>query len=318
MRFPIRYLLSASAGFLLGTLLPSFYLCSYDEALVPEGDAAWRPMVSRDTSRALGEDQEDCVCGPRASELKRLSKIALQSTHLNISGSPCPGGGNSPPPTAPPMGVAQQKEFLYPSNRTLDLKGKHYKPGSSYEPKSLQEEYLFKRMIFVGVLTQQSYLSTRARYLYETWGKEVDQLVFFVGEDCDVPADLRYLPIVKLPGIPDNVYPPLRKTFAVLQYMYDHHLSQFNWFIRADDDMYVRVKKLKELLSTMVPYQKVYLGRAGTGRKDDLDRLALFPHERYCMGGPGIILSSSALRELGPHLTNCLNAGTKIAKPVAF
>lgn len=214
------------------------------------------------------------------------------------------------PPTAQPESASQLREFLYPRNRTvLDQKNQQYKPGSQDEPVLLKDEYLYNRMVFVGVLTRQSYLSTRAKYLYDTWGKEVDELVFFVGEDCEIPADLDYLPIVKLKGIPDNVYPPVKKTFAVMQYMYDNHINQFNWFIRADDDMYVRTKRLKELLANMVPYEKVYLGRAGTGRKEDLNRLDLLPHERYCMGGPGIVLSMAALRELGPHLTNCLNAG---------
>lgn len=304
MRVPLKCLLCVFLGYTLGALLPPFYLCSYD-ATSSEEDIVWRPRKS-ELPR-----QDDCVCGQQADELRRLSKVALQAEQFS-SPSPevvsrsAPGNFMAP---APPMSEAQLKEFLYPSNKSLNRAGKHYRPGSSREPKSLQDEYSFKKMLFVGVLTQQSYLPTRAKYLYETWGKEVDKLVFFVGEDCEVPADLQYLPIVKLAGIPDNVYPPLRKTFAVLQYMHDNHLSQFNWFIRADDDMYVRVKKLKDLLAKMVPYEKVYLGRAGTGREDDLDRLALLPHERYCMGGPGIILSSAALRELGPHLTNCLTAG---------
>ena len=62
--------------------------------------------------------------------------------------------------------------------------------------------------------------------------------MFFVGEDCNVPANLSHLPIIKLNGIQDHVYPPLKKAFAVMQYMYDHFIDQYNWFIRADDDMY--------------------------------------------------------------------------------
>ena len=176
--------------------------------------------------------------------------------------------------------------------------------------KLLQQEYVHKKMVFVGVLTQQAYLSTRAKFLYETWGNKMDKLVFFVGEDCVVPPDLSYLPVIKLKGVPDEVYPPLKKTFAVMTYMYDHFLGQYNWFIRADDDVYIRPNKLKQLLSNMAPSEKIYLGRGGTGRKEDIDRLHLLPQELYCMGGPGIILSMAALRELGPHLDMCLNAGT--------
>lgn len=300
MRLTTRYLLPALVGFVLGLATSPTYLCTVGSpGLDVEQEAVWRPREPLRGSRTVGEGGRDCVCGEELSELKKLSKV-------NPISSPCVK--ERPPPTAQPMNDAQQREFMYPSNKT-DTKGKRFRPGSSHEPKSLQDEYLFKKTLFVGVLTQQAYLPTRAKYLYETWGREVDKLVFFVGEDCIVPANLKYLPIVKLPGIPDNVYPPLRKTFAVLQYMYENHLGQFKWFIRADDDMYVRVRKLKELLTGMVSEEKVYLGRAGTGRRDDLDRLALLPHERYCMGGPGIFLSSSALQELGPHLANCLNAG---------
>ena len=47
------------------------------------------------------------------------------------------------------------------------------------------------------------------------------------------------------------------------------------------------------------------MGRAGARRKEDLERLELLPHERYCMGGPGVILSNGAMRGVGPHLDNC-------------
>ena len=44
------------------------------------------------------------------------------------------------------------------------------------------------------------------------------------------------------------MYPPLKKAFAVLEYMADHFIDQFHWFIRGDDDMYARGKALQSLL----------------------------------------------------------------------
>lgn len=289
MRSLLKQLSSLILGFVLGTLLPITVYQGTEEAIVPVSYG----LGSRLESRELN----DCICGDRAEELRRISKISLYVSKINTSNS-----NRVIPSTLQPQDEAQLREFLYPrNNRTATFEAP--------EHKFLQEEYIFKKMIFVGVLTQQAYLSTRAKYLYDTWGKEVDGIIFFVGEDCNIPASLSHLPIVKLEGVKDNVYPPLKKTFAVMKYMHDNYLHQYNWFIRADDDMYVRTRKLKDLLATMHPYEKVYLGRAGTGRKDDLDRLHLLPHERYCMGGPGIILSMAALRNLGPHLTNCLSAG---------
>ena len=296
MRALVKQLASLLLGFMLGSLL-TFYQCLENEQEVV-------PVTRQEYTEGR---EGGCVCGDAADELRRMSKISLFVSKLDIANNK-----NSSKVFSDGLELKDEgelRQFLYPntSQAPAQLTG-------TGQHRLLQEEYLFKKMVFVGVLTQQSYLATRARYLYETWGREVDGLIFFVGEDCEIPASLSYLPIVKLEGIKDNVYPPLKKTFAVLQYMYDNYLHQYNWFIRADDDMYVRTRKLKELLSQMHPYEKVYLGRAGTGRDKDLDRLNLLPHERYCMGGPGIILSMAALRNLGPHLVSCLSAGRARAR----
>ena len=278
-------------GFVLGLFASRLFQCvqynNTSSTLVqPPGDGG--TGTNGDTSPV------GCVCGDEAERLQTLASLCLNRSYLNIS-SEVPGVDDR----------NKLREYLYPPGKKPVLAKKKKKGSLQF----LHEEYRFRKMIFVGVLTQQEYLHTRAKHLYDTWGKEIDKLIFFVGEDCNISSDLAYLPVIKLSGIPDRVYPPLKKMFAVMKYMYDNYLNQFNWFIRADDDVYVRPKKLKELLSQMHSYDKIYLGRAGTGRKDDLKRLLLLSHEKYCMGGPGIILSVAAMSEVGPHLHHCLNAG---------
>ena len=175
-------------------------------------------------------------------------------------------------------------------------------------PALLQQEYTFRKTLFVGVMTSELYLATRAKTLYETWGTDVSMLMFFVGEDCKVPEDLVYLPVIKLKNIPDQVYPPLKKAFAVMQYMYDHFVDDYNWFMRADDDMYLRGRKLMDLLNQMDSNAMISLGRAGEGKEEDMLRLKLLKHERYCMGGPGMIFSRGVMKGLGPYLNLCLHA----------
>lgn len=173
----------------------------------------------------------------------------------------------------------------------------------------IREEYQVRKGLLVGIVTAGKYLATRAKALYETWGKEMTKLIFFVASDCKVPAHLQaVLPIVKLNGVSDLTYPPQRKVFMMLKYMYDHFVDDFDWFMRADDDVYVRSTAFEELLGKLDPRQKVYLGRAGMGKPEDLKRLRLLPHEKYCMGGPGVVFSQSALRVLAPQLEMCLSA----------
>ena len=173
----------------------------------------------------------------------------------------------------------------------------------------IKEEYQTKKGLLVGVVTAEKYLTSRAKALYETWGREMTKLIFFVASDCKVPAHLQaVLPIIKLEGVSDKTYPPQRKVFMMLKYMYDHYIEEYDWFMRADDDVYIRSTAFEELLGKLDPQQKIYLGRAGMGKPEDLKRLQLLPHEKYCMGGPGVVFIQSALRVLAPQLEMCLSA----------
>ena len=176
-------------------------------------------------------------------------------------------------------------------------------------PKSLAGEYKVRKELLVGVMTAEQYLPTRARAVYETWGSSVTKILFFVGADCNTShPHVQHLPVVKLPGISDNVYPPQKKVFAVLRYMKEHYLNEFQWFLRADDDVYIRGDRLRNLLRSLDSNENIYLGRAGMGKVEDIKRLGLKPHERYCMGGPGVIISHAALKALAPYLDHCLHA----------
>ena len=246
----------------------------------------------------------DCVCDKEAERLRRLAQLVFLRSRVSVNATHV----RETVPGLTKHNITELKNFLYPSNPEIS-------PGIPLGvPKLLKQEYLMKETLFIGILTQQEYLDTRAQGVYETWAQDITEgkVVFFVGEDCEVSANLSHLPIIKLKGIPDKVYPPLKKAFAVMQYMYDHFISDYNWFIRADDDMYVRGKLLTELLKRMSPYDRVYLGRAGVGKDGDLDRLHLLPHERYCMGGPGVVFSNAAMRAIGPHLNQCLSAGENL------
>lgn len=170
-------------------------------------------------------------------------------------------------------------------------------------PKTLQEELhsSIRKPLLVGVVTAQKLLQTRAVAVNRTWGSKAPNLFFFASEG----AAYGNLPVVGLPGV-DDTYPPQKKVYRMLKYMYDNHLNDYNWFMRADDDIYVRVERLIQFLSSLDPTNELYIGQPGLGKPEDLQRIKLQPHEHYCMGGPGVIFSRALLEKLGPHLENCL------------
>ncbi|KAL5497576.1 hypothetical protein EMCRGX_G014073 [Ephydatia muelleri] len=176
-------------------------------------------------------------------------------------------------------------------------------------PATLRDEYKVRHKVLFGVMTQQNYLPTRAKTLYDTWGSEMpDQLVLYVGEDCLIPKELAHLPFVKLQGVSDRVYPPLKKAFVAMRHMCENYLDKYHWFVRGDDDMYANGAKLQDLLMSFDHNEIVVLGRPGVGADTDMPRLQLLSHEAYCMGGPGMIFSRGAMEAIRPYLSACYNA----------
>ncbi|XP_026528851.1 chondroitin sulfate synthase 1 [Notechis scutatus] len=160
-----------------------------------------------------------------------------------------------------------------------------------------------KNFLFVGVMTAQKYLETRAVAAYRTWSSAIPGKVeFFSSEGSDMSLPI---PIVSLPGVDDS-YPPQKKSFMMLKYMHDHYLDKYEWFMRADDDVYVKGDKLENFLRSLNSSEPLFLGQTGLGTTEEMGKLALEPGENFCMGGPGVIMSREVLRRMVPHIGECL------------
>ena len=164
------------------------------------------------------------------------------------------------------------------------------------------EQFNKSQFIFVGIMTAEAFLQTRAQAVFNTWGKNVAGKVTFFSSQTNKRSRL---PLVSLPDVDDS-YPPLKKSLMMVKYMHDHHIDDFEWFMRADDDVYIRNDKLERLLRSLNSSEDIYLGQAGTGAKKERGMLNLLPGDNYCMGGPGAVFSRSVLRKVAPHVEHCL------------
>ena len=185
--------------------------------------------------------------------------------------------------------------------------------NASLRYRYLSRELAPRKLLLIGVVTAQRYLDTRARGVFQTWAKDaIPDVYFYTGRSPDdastITATTTDLPVVSLADVDDNQYPPQRKVFGMLRHMFDHHIDAYDFFMRADDDVYVKVDRLRDLLEGVNPAQDVYMGSPGFGRESDQGRIRLGGQgDRYCMGGPGVIFSRSALRRMAPHLNECLS-----------
>jgi len=118
----------------------------------------------------------------------------------------------------------------------------------------------------VGVMTADKYISTRAKAVFETWGQRVPgKILFFTsGKSTNESNVDQQLPVIRLKGVDDS-YPPQKKSFMMLKYMYENYGNQFEWFMRADDDVFIRTELLELFLRNVNSSQPAFIGQAGKG-----------------------------------------------------
>ncbi|XP_066507807.1 chondroitin sulfate synthase 3 [Hoplias malabaricus] len=163
-----------------------------------------------------------------------------------------------------------------------------------------------KPFLYVGVMTAKKYLDSRAVAAYKTWTQSIPGKVEFFSSQGSESVHLSVpVPVVSLPSVDDS-YPPQKKSFMMLKYMHDHYLDKYEWFMRADDDVYIRGEKMELFLRSLNSSKPLYLGQTGLGTTEELGKLALEPGENFCMGGPGMIFSREVLRRMVPHISTCL------------
>jgi hypothetical protein len=171
------------------------------------------------------------------------------------------------------------------------------------------------KLVFIIAMTAQKFLDTRSRAVYETWGKNIAGKIAFFSR---AGSKSQYsIPIVSLPGVDDS-YPPLKKFFVMLKYIYDNYIDDFEWFMRVDDDIYIRPEKLETFLRSINSSKPYYIGQAGQGSKQDFGKLSLDHDENFCMGGPGVVISRETLKLVLPHIKTCIKNLYSIHDDVEF
>nr|APX55177.1 chondroitin sulfate synthase-1 [Pinctada fucata] len=163
-----------------------------------------------------------------------------------------------------------------------------------------------KGFLLIGVITAKKFLNTRAVAAYDTWTNTCNgicKVIFFSSEGS---VSEHNIPIVSLPGVDDS-YPPQRKSLMMLKYLHDHYVNNFEWFMRADDDVFIKGDRMEKFLRSINSSVPQYIGQAGTGKREEYGKLYLGKHENFCMGGPGIVMSHVTLRLVAPHAEECVN-----------
>ncbi|XP_048028168.1 chondroitin sulfate synthase 3-like [Megalobrama amblycephala] len=262
-----------------------------------------RPLVSVIVGVFLGFTAASWLVVPRVVEISAKNRRSSVCTYYNNARAQAKVSDTAHS-TSSTSGRHKQLQPVFSSqegsdegeeelNRTGNSSGAgHVPPANSF--------------LYVGVMTAQKYLASRAVAAYRTWTPSIPGRVeFFSSEGSEkVPLPIP-VPVISLTEVDDS-YPPQKKSFMMLKYMHDHYLDKYEWFMRADDDVYIRGEKLELFLRSLNSSKPLYLGQTGLGTTEELGKLALEPGENFCMGGPGMIFSREVLRRMAPHIGSCL------------
>eukprot|EP00117_Sycon_ciliatum_P017073 scpid40344/ scgid16230/ Chondroitin sulfate synthase 1; Chondroitin glucuronyltransferase 1; Chondroitin synthase 1; Glucuronosyl-N-acetylgalactosaminyl-proteoglycan 4-beta-N-acetylgalactosaminyltransferase 1; N-acetylgalactosaminyl-proteoglycan 3-beta-glucuronosyltransferase 1; N-acetylgalactosaminyltransferase 1 len=313
----LRNITCAVVGFCLGMLLSSFIFLPDSHCVdppsseQPEPSAVQGRLSPGNVEKPLSKRAAVAPAAGGAAAVTPNSFSATTRIYLPPDKSPpvafpedkdrAKRDGGDDGPMHRPDDSALKKEF------SVEMKVESKHPQELHfgnRPLTVTEELGLHKTLYVGVVTAKKYFRTRATAINNTWGRYVPKVNFFApGADSPEGAGL---PIISMDGVDDS-YPPQKKVFSMLKYMCDNLKDEFDWFLRADDDLFLRPEELMQFLHTLDPQKPIYMGQPGIGFKRDRDRLKLKDGEVYCMGGTGVFYSRSALERIRPHLDTCLD-----------
>ncbi|KAL3064229.1 hypothetical protein OYC64_000501 [Pagothenia borchgrevinki] len=152
-------------------------------------------------------------------------------------------------------------------------------PHHADEDSRLADVLYHKVRVLCWVMTGPYNLQSRARHVRATWSRHCNVVVFMSSvEDPDFPT-------VGL-GTKEGRDQLYWKTIRAFHYVYEHHASEADWFLKADDDTFVVVDNLRWILSNHTPEEPIYFGK----------RFKPYTKQGYMSGGAGYVLSKEALK----------------------
>ena len=142
--------------------------------------------------------------------------------------------------------VSYLKKILY--NQSIEMTTNHserniigdYLRTNHHHAGNKTAQFLYDTVkVLCYIPVSKDKLSKYGRLIWNTWAHNCNKLIFFAEKLPPKNSTEFSLPIVDL-QIPDSGSNNLTdKMYASMQYLYEHHLKEYDWFMKADSDTYV-------------------------------------------------------------------------------
>lgn len=164
----------------------------------------------------------------------------------------------------------------------------------SIENRTLASRLYAEVRILCWILTTPKNHEKRAVHVKNTWGKRCNKLLFMSTEH-DKSIDS-----IALNVSVDSPSTTWGKTKRAFQYIYQHHRTDADWFLKAEDDTYVILENLRYFLYGYSTNDPIYFGYK-------VDKPDVLKHG-FFLGGAGYVLSQNALHRFSEAIAtnpNC-------------
>ncbi|XP_013421855.1 glycoprotein-N-acetylgalactosamine 3-beta-galactosyltransferase 1 [Lingula anatina] len=155
--------------------------------------------------------------------------------------------------------------------------------------------------VLCWLLTDPPDLDKRVIHVRDTWARRCDVTLFMSS------MENKTFPTIGL-RVPPGRGHIAKKAKAAWKYIYEHHLNDADFFIKADPDTYVIVENLKHCLSSRDPKRAEFYGHQFYPSDWEFNADTRIKKSVYMSGGPGFVLSREAVRLL---VTKAINSDPK-------
>lgn len=116
-----------------------------------------------------------------------------------------------------------------------------------------QDDSMVNPRICCLILTAPNNFMKRAIAINQTWAPRCDRYYFISEFNKSILSKVELLvgdqlPIAPIKNIPTGYSHLTRKSALAFVFAYEHHVDDFDWFLKADDDTYLIVENLRAFL----------------------------------------------------------------------
>lgn len=108
----------------------------------------------------------------------------------------------------------------------------HHNHSNANENRVIADRLYKEVRILCWIMTGTANHKTKAYHVYKTWGRRCNRLIFMSSSTKNGTIGMEFVALDVKEGR-DELF---HKTKLAFKYVYENHLNEYDWFMKADDD----------------------------------------------------------------------------------